>query len=282
MRKFIFETDWYTDVDDCVALRFLCRNLDEEHRLLGVNVNATTKYSYSSLKAFLAAEGLDVPVAVDEVLYPEEGRYQENMAKGSPYTNADAEETLAFYKRILEENDDVEIISVGFLNSLVKIYRAYPELCKSKIKKLWVMGGNWSKQGGKEYNFCANGGDSPALIASRYFVNEIETEIVFLGFEVGESVITGGNLSKDDILGKAMLDYQCPSGRSSWDPMTVLAAFDDKFPQAYGLVKGNARLNEQGENFFEQSEKGRHTYLVKTHEDEYYQTIINGCLTEKK
>ena len=39
-RKFILDTDWYTDCDDCAALRYLVRKLDGGHKLLGVNVNA--------------------------------------------------------------------------------------------------------------------------------------------------------------------------------------------------------------------------------------------------
>ena len=52
-RKFIFDTDWFTDCDDCVALRFLARNLDKEHQLLGVNVSARSEDAYVSIYAFL-------------------------------------------------------------------------------------------------------------------------------------------------------------------------------------------------------------------------------------
>ncbi|HPU66738.1 MAG TPA: hypothetical protein PLK57_01615 [Clostridiales bacterium] len=44
------------------------------------------------------------------------------------------------------------------------------------------------------------------------------TEITYLGFEVGEKVITGGSLLDGDILKDVLTAYGHPSGRSSWDP----------------------------------------------------------------
>ena len=90
-RKFIFETDWFSDCDDCVALRFLARNLDKEHLLLGVNVNAFSPYAYPSICAFLENEKIDCPVGLDfDGNYQGEAKYQENMAKASTLTNTDA------------------------------------------------------------------------------------------------------------------------------------------------------------------------------------------------
>ena len=277
VRKFIFETDWFTDCDDCVALRFLVRNLDKEHLLLGVNVNALSKYAYSSIYAFLKNEGVDCPIALDlKGVYQGETKYQENMSKDCSLTNADAEDSLAFYKRVLEENDDVEIISVGFLSALKRVFTTYPHLVK-KAKKLWIMGGNWSQQGAKEYNFCA-GNTERAISGSRFVVNELPCEQAFLGFEVGESVITGGDLPKEDMLGKAMRDWGAEKGRSSWDAMTVLLALNDKFPNKFVHVYGKAHVDAYGANYFEICEDGKQSFVKKSCLDGAYQEIINGFL----
>ena len=139
------------------------------------------------------------------------------------------------------------------------------------------MGGNWSMQGGREYNFYAC--ENPlAMNASQFVVNELPCEITFLGFEVGESVLTGGNLSEEDMLGKALRDWGVPDGRCSWDPMTVLAALQDKFPDAYAQVKGKGRVDEKGYNYFEENENGPHAYLKKVHPDSWYQELINSFL----
>ena len=146
VRKFILDTDWFTDCDDCIALRFLLGNLDEKHQLLGINVNATTEYSYASVKAFLEDAGVEYPIALDEEnMYLGATRYQKNMAHGSIYTNRDAEKSVEFYKRILEQNDNVEILSIGFLSSIEKVFRQYPELAQNKIKKIWVCIQKWQQ-----------------------------------------------------------------------------------------------------------------------------------------
>ena len=281
-RKYIFDTDWFTDCDDCVALRFLARNLDESHKLLGVNVNVDSPYAYESVCAFLKNEGVDCPVAVDQNgRYAGETKYQKNMAlqnavavKNQPISSMD------FYKSILEENDEVEILSVGFLSSLAAVLRAYPALVK-KIKTIWCMGGDWSKQGGREYNFCADG-DARAIAATRFIVNELSCNQVFLGFEVGESVLTGGGLTADDMLGRAMRDWGAEHGRCSWDPMLVLAAFDDKFVGAFGYVSGKAYADEGGRNYFDEDGAGRQAYVLKKMPDGYYEETINGFLKGSK
>ena len=125
-----------------------------------------------------------------------------SVAKGSTHTNAEGEGSLTFYKRMLEENEDEEIISIGFLTSLAKTFQAYPHLVK-KVKRLWIMGGKRDEQGGLEYNFCCNG--NPEIInASRFIVNELDVEKIFLGGELGADVFTGSQLSKEDILGKSL------------------------------------------------------------------------------
>lgn len=283
VRKFILDTDWFTDCDDCVALRFLIRNLDEEHHLLGVNVNATTEYSYASLKAFMDCEGVSYPIALEDPSYTPQAdgynfAYQINMAKGSVHTNAEGERSQEFYKRMLEENEDVEIISIGFLTSLARTFQAYPHLAK-KVKRLWIMGGKWDEEGGLEYNVCCNG--NPEIIkASRFIVNELDVEKVFLGGELGADVFTGSQLPQEDILGKSLKDYGCVNGRQSWDPMLVLAAFYDKYEGAYDYEVGRASLGEKGESYFQKDKNGRDRYALKGKNNAYYEQTIDEIIKE--
>ena len=282
-RKFILDTDWFTDCDDCVALRFLIRNLDEEHLLLGVNVNATTEHSYASLKAFMDYEGVSYPIALEDPIYtpPADGynfAYQINMAKGNTHTGVEGESSQAFYKRMLEENEDVEIISIGFLTSLARTFQAYPHLAK-KVKRLWIMGGKWDEQGGLEYNFYGNG--NPKIInASRFIVNELDVEKVFLGGELGADVFTGSRLTQEDILGKSLKDYGCINGRQSWDPMLVLAAFYDKYEDAYGYEVGRASVGENGGSYFQKDKNGRDRYALKRKDNAYYEQTIDEIIKE--
>ena len=98
---------------------------------------------------------------------------------------------------------------------------------------------------------------------SQFIVNALPVEQIYLGFEVGVSVITGGGLAEEDMLGRAMHDWGAGQGRSSWDPLTVLAAFYDKYPNLFTYVYGQARVNESGCNYL--IKQGAH--LVETGAD---------------
>ena len=278
VRKFILDTDWYTDCDDCVALRYLVRNLKANKTLLGVNINAPTEFAYASIKAFLQNEKVESPVALDdEGVYLGAARYQKNMASNVCLKNCQAEKSVDFYKRVLEENDEVEILSIGFLSSIEKVYRLYPDLAKRKIKRIWVMGGKWDEQGGLEFNI-SGGGNKVAIEASRFLINEKLCEMIFLGFEIGVSVITGRSLDKTDILFKALSDYGTPQGRASWDPMLVMAGIADEPRDIFEFVKGTAFIDGLGKNYFREETNGKHCYLVKKKEDKFYEEEIESYL----
>ena len=103
---------------------------------------------------------------------------------------------------------------------------------------------------------------------------------VFLGWEVGDPVITGDKLSHDDYLWEAMNDHGFPNGRSSWDPMLVyLAILGDAEKAGYNVVTGKASLEiDTGKNHFEENPNGIHSYVVKKYPDSYYADIINDLI----
>ena len=148
------------------------------------------------------------------------------------------------------------------------------ELVKEKVSKFWVMAGKWSEEGGKEYNFSGTG---YAKKASEIFCRLCPVPITFLGFEVGERVISGSKLDKDDVLYTALCDHGSPNGRESWDPMTaVLALTGDEEVAGYDTVTGFARVDEaDGRNYFTKSPDGNHKYVVMKKEPDFYKNIID-------
>lgn len=275
-RKFILDTDWFTDCDDCVALRLLIRRLSADKQLLGINVNAPTEFAYASISAFLKNEGLDVPVSLDEEnLFPGEALYQKRMASQASVTNSDATRSIDLYRQLLEDNDQVEILSIGFMNSLQAVFEQLPKLAENKIKRIWAMGGKWDEQGGKEYNFSAS---KLAVQSSQFVINHTSCEIVLLGFEVGANVITGRRLAHNDVLFHALSDFGTPDGRNSWDPMLILAGTADNPHDLFNFVRGTATIDNDGRNYFEQSSCGMHCYLTKKHPDEFYESEIERFL----
>lgn len=285
-RKFILDTDWWTDCDDAVAIRLLCNaHKSGEIELLGININACMPCSVASLDVFTRDCGVNIPLGVDHSATGFQGvpAYQEHLAfSGEPArNNDDVPDGIDFYTRLLNDAADgsVEVISIGFTQVLAGLLKrpGGRALAAQKIKHLWIMAGKWDEAGGKEYNFCKNEltRRSGAELCAAW-----PTAITFLGFEVGKDVKTGGALPDGDLLKQVMTDHGSVDGRSSWDPMLALLAITGSPEQAgYRSVCGYAAVNEaDGSNFFKAAPQGPHRYVVKMYGDSYYADAINRRL----
>lgn len=293
MRNLILGTDWWTDCDDAVAVRLLCRAVKEgKVRLLGVGINACMEYSVASLKGFLQSEGLfGVPFGIDLAATNCGGNpsYQKNLAlslcpNGS---NADAEDAVRLYRRLLAQSEgSVEIMEIGFLQVVVDLLESAPDdlsplcgmdLVKEKVSKMWVMAGKWDADGELEHNFCLN---PKTRLAGKRFCELCPVPVTFLGWEVGFDVFSGGNLDEKDVLHRILVDHGSAKGRNSWDPMLVLMALvGDEGKAGYDTVEGTASVDaETGANYFVRDPKGNHRYVIKKFENSYYENEINARL----
>ena len=293
MRSFIFGTDWGEDCDDVVALRLILRyHKAGKARLLGTVINTCAEKSVSSMYGFLNYEGVDnIAVGIDKSVshVKIETRYQDRLSKYAPnVTNDDAEDGVRLYRRLLAEaQGKVEIIEVGFLQALAGAIMSEgddispmtgKELFAQKVEKLWIMGGKWDEQSGREYNFCRH---SEARVGASIVCAECPCPITFLGWEIGNRVSTGDFLDKDDILYGVLCDWHgAPSGRESWDPMTaLLAMIGDEEQAGYSTVSINPSVNcDTGANIFEVNEKSNRKYVVKKHPDSFYIDMINDII----
>lgn len=290
MRNMILGTDWWTDCDDAVAMRIIARAVKEgKIRLLGIGINACMEYSAASLHGFLKNEGLEyIPVGLDLEATDYGGcpSYQKRLSEnfGGDWTNANAEDPVRLYRRLLAEAEEpVEIMEIGFLQVLTAVLKSPGddisekngmELFGDKVRKLWIMAGKWDKDGEKENNFCRN---ARSRAAAAVFCEICPVEVTFLGWEVGYDVITGGTLSEDDFLHQVLMDHGSINGRCSWDPMLVyMAVLGDEGKAGYDVVKGKASVDaETGSNYFSPCSDGRHCYVVKKFDNTYYENMIN-------
>ena len=293
MRNMILGTDWWTDCDDAVAVRLVCRAVKEQQiRLLGVGINACMEYSVASLKGFLESEGVaGVPLGIDLDATNCGGTpsYQKNLAlalcpNGS---NSDAEDSVRLYRRLLAESaEKVEIMEIGFLQVVVAVLESAPddlsplngmELVKEKVSKMWVMAGKWDADGELEHNFCLN---PKTRLAGKRFCELCPVPVTFLGWEVGFDVFSGGSLAEDDVLHRILVDHGSGNGRNSWDPMLVLMALiGDEGDAGYDTVVGTASVDaETGANYFVRDVNGNHKYVIKKFENAYYENAINSLL----
>ena len=290
MKNIILGTDWWTDCDDAVAIRLLCRAVKRgEINLLGIAINACMECSVSSLDGFLALEGVtDIPLAIDKNATDFGGipRYQKRL---SQYTvrykdSEDAEDIVRFYRRLLAAaTEPVEIVEIGYLQGFTAFMKSGAddispksglELLREKVSKLWVMAGKWDADGEKENNFCRN---ARSRVAGEELCRLCPVPVTFLGWEVGYPVITGSKLSEGDHLLDALRDHGSGNGRCSWDPMLVqMALTGDEKQAGYSTVRGTARVDaETGQNYFTRSPDGLHTYVIKDMPDGYYADIID-------
>ena len=210
MRTIILGTDWGSDCDDAVAVRMITRAaLNEEINLAAICINQCLENSVASLDGFLTKEGMRVPIGLDKDITEGESSYQKKLVRyASTYrSNEDAEDAVALYRKVLSEaKGKIDIIEIGFLQVIAKVLDSKPDsisdmtgvdLFKQKVSRVWVMAGKWDEDGGREYNICFN---DVSKKAAHVLCEKCPVPIVFLGWEVGNDVITGSDLKKDDIL----------------------------------------------------------------------------------
>ena len=293
MKNIILGTEWWTDCDDAVAIRMLCRAVNRrEINLLGVCINACMEYSVPSLDGFLALEGVrNVPLGIDLAATDFGGNppYQKRLAPfASRYrSNADAEDIVRLYRRLLAAaTEPVEIVEIGYLQGFTAFLKSLPDdispksgidLLREKVSRMWVMAGKWDADGEKEHNFCRN---ARSRVAGKEFCELCPVPVTCLGWEIGYGVLTGGELDKGDHLYFAMSDHGSVNGRHSWDPMLVLLAIiGDEEKAGYDTVTGFASVDsDTGANHFVVDPKGLHKYVVKRFNNDYYKDKINQML----
>jgi len=293
MRNFILGTDWWSDCDDAVALRLLTRAVRKKQiRLLGVGINACMEYSAASLKGFLKADGIeDVPIGIDlrAVGFHGKTAYQKRLAEDfcPDGKNTDAEDAVRLYRRLLASLDGkAEILEIGFLQVAAALLKSEAddisdktgmELVREKVDKFWVMAGKWDEDGGLEHNFCLN---EHTRAAGKEFCELCPVPVTFLGFEIGNTVITGAGLPETDPLKRVLADHGSAAGRFSWDPMLVLLALTgDEAAAGYDTVRGTASVDaDTGANHFVPDGAARHAYVVKKQPDGWYAEQINSLL----
>ena len=281
----ILDTDWWTDVDDAMAVRLL-KSLQDQGKIeaKGICLAALDSQSVATLSGLMHYEGLDdVPLGADYEAtdFPGEAVYRQTIiddprAKGLYTKTEDCSDCVDFYTKILKESKDkIDIVTIGFPNCIARLLEAEPELVKSKVGHLWMMAGRYPE--GREYNICCAPRSSRA---AAYVCENWPTEITFLGWEVGDVVRAGGKLKEGDLVHNILVAHGSAQGRCAWDPLTLLLAAEG-LPEAAGFtaVRGRCKVNaEDGSNTFEESPDGPHSYVVMAHEPEFYASWLDSLL----
>ncbi|KAK6207879.1 inosine/uridine-preferring nucleoside hydrolase [Colletotrichum tabaci] len=242
-KNLIVDTDLFSDCDDAAAL--LLAATFPGVNLLGVHINSRSSYSVLAASAILSHYGHgQVPVGarrpLDDAPFFDNwtkrlGEFASKLATHWPKSMSDAEEAwdpVELYRKLLAGADDgsVTIASIGFLHNLSGLLNstadshsrlAGHELVRAKVRELVVMGGDYPQ--GHEFNFW---GDNPYTTA--HVVHSWNTPVVYAGYSLGASVLSGGPLMADgpktDPVRAAYILYTYYQPRWSFDPIAMLYA----------------------------------------------------------
>lgn len=294
-RQLIVDTDWATDVDDVVAMRVLTWAHNQEMiELNSVVVSVYGDNAIPSLEAFLIADGInDIPLGIDQTksIIVNNSSYHSNMLdEEHTFTNSsEAEDSLDVLRRALyNTREKVDYICVGHMNNVQRLLNSTAddipltgkELFESRVRHLWVMGGQFPS--GSEYNFNATAAAQNA--AYIVFNSNLSVPVTFLGFEVGNQFRTGGNMAsidpnRNDMLTQALYDHGSAAGRYSWDPMTAyICCLEDLDICGCDTTVGTINVLSNGSNTFTTNANGLHRYVSLKYNPAFYQEVINNIL----
>lgn len=223
-KKVIYETDMCSDVDDVGALAMLHALADEgEVELLAVCYNEVHRSAVAAIDAINTWYGRgDIPVGIyrEELADPDQSAYLDQAAQfPHDLDNEHAPSALKVYLEVLKDKPDhsVTIISVGFLNNLYDLLKAYPELVARKVSELVVMAGVVNDN----FNLVRHN----LAAQSEYVLQNWPTPLVIS--QHGGETITGAKLKEspaENPIREAYYQWagEQHKGRSSWDQVAVL------------------------------------------------------------
>lgn len=278
----ILDTDIGPDYDDvgAVAVLHALANKGEAKPLaiIASNKNKLVAPTINILNIYFGRPDLPIgaPKAADAPDHGAVQQWPELLVSKYPHTVKSTDEVpdaVELYRKLLatQPNKSVTIVTVGFLTNLAKLLDSPPDqystldgrtLIAKKVKQLVSMAGKFPA--GREYNVFID-----SVASEKVFMNW-PTPVLYSGFEIGEKVITGKQLTTDesitnspvkDAFTKAMSYHESDhNGRMSWDQTTVLVAVRGVSPY-YKTQRGHIVL-KGGNNEWKDDPKGKQSYLV--------------------
>jgi len=278
--KLIFDTDMASDCDDAGAIAVLHALADrDEVEILAMVTNRKCpgNSSAAACDAINTWYGRpDIPLGTDKdgAKTPERrnkpSRFTQNLREEFPHDSGGDDslpDALDIYVETLRKQEDgsVVICSVGALSNLEDLLRAEPDLVKSKVKELFIMGGGFPRTSRPETNIILD----PASAVT--VTNEWPTPIVWQGFEVGAAMTNGAALQDSPKQNPVRRAYELrpfhefsaiDHGKPNHDLATVLLAVRGIQPELWTEVKnGRVVVDSDGHTRWETDWKKSHRYV---------------------
>ena len=285
----LIETDIFSDVDDVGALAVAHAHADAGNvELLGVGVNTPSRWGVAMADLVNRHYGRpEIPVGA--MLPLDDSVADTDYARGTvrAFGIVDpigAESAPQLLRRVLEAADDasVTVVSLGFFQNLVALLDEEPpgglpgrDLVRRKVARTVVMGGLFPS--GTEFNVA----EFPTTAGS--FARRWPGRIEFLGWEVGDDVITGTELSRtgaaDDPVAEAYRRFSGPgAGRKSWDLMTVDLAVRGAADHYQYSEPGRVEVDDDGATTWHPAPDGPHRYVTRVASADAVAAHLDGLL----
>lgn len=279
----ILDTDIGPDYDDVGAVAVLHALADKGEAkplaIIASNKNKLVAPTINILNTYFGRPNLPIgaPKAADAPDHGAPQQWPELLVSKYPHRIKSTDEVpdaVELYRKLLaaQPNKSVTIVTVGFLTNLAKLLDSPPDqysrldgraLVAKKVKQLVSMAGKFPA--GREYNVFVDS------VASEKVFLQWPTPVMYSGFEIGEKIITGKQLTSDesiqnspvkDAYTKAMPYWKSDyNGRHSWDQTAVLIAVRGYSPY-YNIQRGYIVL-KGGNNEWKDAPKGKQAYVVE-------------------
>jgi len=261
MHTIILDTDIGSDVDDALALAMLLGS--DSIDFLGI----TTVYGDTKLRAQIAAHlchlanrsiqvfaGLEKPLSGREIwVSGSEGKAFSNLDQYAP-ENTSAVDFLV--EKVNQNPGQIEVIAIGPLSNIASAIHQ-SESFATNVKRLWIMGGDFTKEK-TEHNFKCD-------VAAAKIVLESNMSIIILDLPSSQKTI----IKKDEIekikssgklgpiLYTEILNWIQPRNQD-WttphDPIAVLAML---LPELFDFSEtGSVQIGEDGKSEWHINQEG--------------------------
>lgn len=281
----ILDTDMSGDCDDTGALAILHKLADAgEAELLaclvnGIDHDGAVAASVSAINTYYGRPAIPIGVYHGARCKETWSAYTVALRDEFPHSalpDAAMPSAVDVFRKTLAAapDDSVTIVSIGFLINLRELLESQPdahsplvgeELVRRKVKRMVLMGGDFPQSVPEgEYNL-AHQGVGPD---SQYVIERWPTPILFVGWTIGNRILTGPALLPTPAANPVRRAYQLwrnvlEQGRPSWDLLTVYAAVRGVEPLWSESPRGYCEVASNGANRWDASVDRGHTYLIE-------------------
>lgn len=212
--KIIFETDMQSDCDDAATLAMLHAYADRgEVELLAVMTNSRSVDSVAGVDAINTYFGRpDLPIGAykgDDIGEAFTPIYRDINADPDRFphdvdSRVDVPDAVQVYHEILEEHDDVVIVSVGHMQNIADLLTSEggAKLVAEHVDQMVIVGGSVLPMEGETNLTRFN-----SAPAATFVMENFPQPMLFSPWEVGTTIITGAELVDNSKLNPAREAY---------------------------------------------------------------------------